>query len=172
MSIPRWIRRHVPKVGSNRSSCLTASQHIWICDPLKPPQNAPWVLWGDLYLAYVHSQMIPQTWTTVGANRSSRLTASPDFWICDTLTPPPPRNATWGIEGRLVFSLCPFPDESADGNQGWCQSDSFPILLNCWLPKTPQVPPLCLEGQFVWRIHSHMNFTCVPNLVPIGPAVW
>ena len=33
------------------------------------------------------------------------------------------------------------PDESADMNQSWRQSvqpfDSFPILLNCWPPKTP-----------------------------------
>ena len=78
------------------------------------------------------------------ANRSSRLTASPDFWFCDTLTP---QNATWGIEGRLVFSLCPFPDESADVNQSWCQSNSFPRLLNCWPPKPPpQVPPFVSRG--------------------------
>ena len=36
--------------------------------------------------------------------------------------------------GRIVFSLCRFPDESADLYQIWCQSvqpfDSFPRLLN------------------------------------------
>ena len=67
------------KFGANRCSRLTASPDIWICDPLKKNQNAPWVLWGDLYLAYVHSQINPQTWAKVGANRSSRLTASPDL---------------------------------------------------------------------------------------------
>ena len=88
-----------------------------------PPQMPPGVLRGDLDLAYVHSQMNPQTWTKVDANRSSRLTASPDFWM---LT-----------------------------------------------PKTPQVPPLCPEGQFVWRISiPRLICRCVPNLVPIGPAVW
>ena len=59
---------------------------------------------------------------------------------------PPPPHAPWAIEGRLVFSLCPFPDESADVNQSWCQSESFPILLNCWPPKTPQVPPCVSRG--------------------------
>ena len=115
------------KFGANRSSRLTASTNIWICDPLKTPRNAPVVLWGELYLAYVHSQTNPPTCTKVGANRCRRLTASPEFWICDPLPPP---NAPWGIKGRLGFSLCSFPDESADVNQSWCQSvqpfDSFP----------------------------------------------
>ena len=62
-----------------------------------------------------------------GANRSSRLTPTSDFWICDTLTPPPPY--PWGIEGRLVFSLDPL--------------------------KPPKFP-LCIEGQFVWRISIPM----------------
>ena len=91
--------------------------------------------------------MNPHTCTKFGANRSSRLTASQDFWICDPLTPPPPRHAPWGIEGRIVFI---FPDESTDVNQSWCQSvqpfDSFPWLLNVWPPKTPQVPPCVYWG--------------------------
>ena len=69
------------KFGANRSSCLTASPDLWICDTLTLPQMPPGVLRGDLYLAYVHSQMNPQTWTKVGAHR----TASPDFWIVDPL---------------------------------------------------------------------------------------
>ena len=92
--------------------------------------------------------MNPQTCTKFGANRSSRLTASQDFWICDPLTPPPPPcHAPWGIEGRIVFI---FPDESTDVNQNWWQSvqpfDSFPWLLNVWPPKTPQVPPCVSWG--------------------------
>ena len=124
MSIPRRIRRHVPKVGANRSSSLTASTDIWICDPLNPPPKCPLGYCGaTCILAYVHSHMNPQTWTKVGANRSSRLTASPDFWMFD--------------------------------------------------PLNPQVPPLCLEGQFVWRISiPRWICTCVPNLLSIGPAVW
>ena len=92
------------KFGANRSSRLTASPNIWICDPLSP-QMPPGVLRGDLDLACVHSQMNPQTWTKVGANRSGQ----------------------------------PF--------------DSFPKLLNVW-PLKPPSAPLCLEGQFVY---SHMN---------------
>ena len=132
MSIPRWIRRCVPnlvpigpavwqlpktcdplnphgvlrgelylayvdsqtnpqictKFGANRSSRLTASPNIcilWPPNPPPPPETPPGVLRGDLYLvAYVHSQMNPQTWTKVGANR----TASTGFWIVDPLKPP------------------------------------------------------------------------------------
>ena len=87
----------------------------------------------------------------VGANRSSCLTASPDIWICEPLNPPPP-NAPWGIVGRLVFSLCPLPDESADVNHSWCQSvkpfDSFSRLLNVLPPQRA----ICLA-----YIHSQMN---------------
>ena len=153
------------------------------------------VLWGDLYLAYVHSQMNPQMWTKVGANRSSRLRASQDFWMFDPLKPATaplclegqfvwrisiprwicqiwcqsvqpfdsfnillnvwplnPQNAPWDIEGRIVFSLCPFPDESADVYQIWCQSvqlfDRFPRLLNLWPLKTTWV----IEGRIVFSL--------------------
>ena len=183
------------------------------------PPRTPWGIDGELYLAYAHSQTNPQICTKFGANRSSRLTASPNNWICAPLKKPKcpwgiverivfslcpfpdesadvyqircqpvqpfdsfprlcdplPPNAPWGIEGRLLFSICPFPDEYADVSQSWCQSDSFPIFFNCWIPKTPQVPPLCLEGQFVWRISIPIWIwicTCVANLVPICPAVW
>ena len=119
----------------------------------------PGVLWGDLYLAYVHSQMNPQTWTKVGANRSRRLTASPDFWICDPLKPP---KTPWGIEGRIVFSLCPFPDESADLYQIWCQSVqpfySFPKYLSLWSPKKPRNAPGVLGGElYLVYVHSQTN---------------
>ena len=93
--------------------------------------------------------------------------------------PKSPRNAPWGNEGRLVFSLCPFPDESADVNQSWPMPIGpavwqLPQTLNVW-PHKPPPPsaPLRLEGQFVWRI-SIPRWICtyVPNLVPISPAVW
>ena len=81
---------------------------------------------------------------------SSRLTASPNFWICGTNPlPPPPRNATWGIEGRLVFSLCPFPDESADVNQSWCQSDSSPDF---WIVDSLNPPPPSAPLASPWAI--------------------
>ncbi len=76
------------KCCTNRSSSLIASPDIWICDPLTPP-NVPWGIVGRLVFSiYVHFQMNPQTWTKVGANRSGRLTASPDFWMFDPLKPP------------------------------------------------------------------------------------
>ena len=102
---------------------------------------------ANCFLAYVHSQMNPQTCTKFGANQSGRLAAFPDLKLWP---PKPPRNSPWGSEGRLVFCLCPFPDESADMNQSWCQSVqpfySFPRLLNVWPPKKNPSAPLCLEG--------------------------
>ena len=145
--------------------------NLW---PPKSPEMPPGVLRDDLNLAYVHSQTNPQTWTKVGAYRSSRLTASPDFWMFDPLKPhqvPP-----CASRGNL-FGVYPFPDESADVNQSWCQwvqpFDSFPRLLNVWPPKTQPSAPLCLEGQFVWRISiPRWIRRREPHLVPMGPAVW
>ena len=65
-----------------------------------------------------------------------------NFW---PPTPPPP-NAPWGIQGRLRFSLCPFPDESADVNQSWCQSDSFPDFWIVDPLKPPKCPPCVSRG--------------------------
>ena len=103
----------------------------------------------------MHFQTNPPTCTKFGANRLSRLTASPDFGICDPLPPPP--KCPLGIEGRLGFSLCPFPDESADVNQSWCQSiqpfDSFPILLNLKHPNPPppsEMPSGGIEGRLAF----------------------
>ena len=130
---------------------------------------APGVLGGEFYLAYVHSQTNLQTCTTFGANWSSRLTASPDFRICD------PLKAHSDNKVRLVFRLCPFQDESADVNQSWCQSvqpfDSFPDI--CYPLKTPQCPlvsrgTICLAYISIPR----RICTCVPNVMPIGTAVW
>ena len=183
------------KVGANRSSRLTASPDVWMFDPLKPqvpscvsngnlfgvypfpgesahvcqswcqsvqpfdsfsrllnvwppktPKMPPGILRGELYLAYVHSQTNPQTCTKVGANQSSCLTASHTFEFVTALKPP------LGIEGLIVFSPCPFPDESADLYQIWCQSvqpfDSFPKHLNLWPPKKPRNAPLVLWGEY------------------------
>ena len=114
----------------------------------------PGVLRGELYLTYVHCQTNPQTCTKFGANRSSRLTASQYFWICDSLNPPPLGNALWGIEGRIVFGIkIPrlirrrVPNLVPIGPAVW----QLPRLLNVWPLKTPSAP-LFLEGQYVWRI--------------------
>ena len=88
MSIPRWIHRRVPKLVPIGPAVWQLSQIFECVTPLTPPDMPPGVLRGDLYLAYAHSQMNPQTWTKVDANRSSRLTASPDFLMFDPLKPP------------------------------------------------------------------------------------
>ena len=97
--------------------------------------------------------MNPQTYTKFGANRYSRLAAFPDLNLWPHKTP---RNAPWGFEGRIVFSLCPFPDESADVSQIWFQSvqpfDSFPRILNLWPSKTPQNAPWGIEGRLVFSL--------------------
>ena len=88
-------------------------------------------------------------------------------------TPPPP-TCPWGIEGWLVFSLFPFPDESADVNQSWCQSVrrlTTSLTFECFTPKTPSAP-LCLSGRCAWLISiPRWICTCAPKLMPIGPAV-
>ena len=157
------------KVGANRSSCLTASPDFcWMFDPLTPPPKCSLVSLRAICLAYIHSQMNLHMCTKFEANRTSRLTSSPDFWIGDPLTPSP------NVEGRIVFSLCPFPDESADVYQMWCQSvqpfASFPRLLNVWPPKPPppDMPPWVLKGDlYLAYENSQMN----PQTW-LGPAVW
>ena len=72
---------------------------FWIVDPITPPTMPPCGIVGIIVWAYVHSQMNPQTCTKFRANRSSRLTAFPDFWMCDPLPPPPPDMPLgyWGV---------------------------------------------------------------------------
>ena len=94
--------------------------NLWPPNPPPPPPCPHWVLRDDLYL---YSQMNPLTWTKVGANRSSRLTASRDFWMFDPLKP-------------------------------------------------PKCPLVSLGAIWLSYIHSQMNLQRVPNLVPIGSAVW
>ena len=76
--------------------------NFWHPNPSPPPEMPPGVLRGHLYLAYVHSQMNPQTWTKVGANR----TASPDFWIVDPLktTKCPPCVSRGNLYGVYIHS--------------------------------------------------------------------
>ncbi len=111
------------KIGSKRSSRVAdfPDLNLW---PPKTLRNAPCDIEGRVVFSYVHSQTNPQIWrhcTKFGSNRSNSLRASQDIWICD---PQNPQNDLLCIVGRLVFSLCPFPDESADANHSWCQSVS------------------------------------------------
>ncbi len=61
-------------------------------NPPPPPPNAPGVLWGELYLAYIHSQTNPPTGAKFGSNRNrcSPVTASPDLEFVIPYPPPPP----------------------------------------------------------------------------------
>ncbi len=59
---------------------------------------------GELYLAYVHSQMNAQTCTKFGANRYSRFTASPDILICDPLKPPEMPPGVLRVDLYLVYA--------------------------------------------------------------------
>ena len=92
MSIPRWIHRRVPNMLPNAPAVWQLPQTFECVTPYPPPppppDMPPGVLSGDLYLAYAHSQMNPQTWTKVGAIRPTRLTASPDFLMFDPLKSP------------------------------------------------------------------------------------
>ena len=132
---------------------------------------------GELYLAYVHSQTNPQTCTKCGANRSSRLPASQDFWMCDPLNPPS-RHAPLGIEGWLVFSLWKFPDESADVTRSSRLTASPDFLMF-----DPLKPPKCLSGNLfgvypfpdesahVYQMwcHSDQPFDIFPWLLNLWP---
>ena len=104
----------------------------------------PVLLRGELYLAMSIPRRIRKHVPNVGANRSSRLIAFPDIWICDPLKPPPPIMAPGVLWGDLYLAY-----ESADVNHSWCQSvqsfDTFSRLLNVWPPK-PQVPPCVSKG--------------------------
>ena len=86
------------KFGANRSSRLAAfpDLNLWPHNP-PPPEMHPRILRVKLYLAYVHSQTNPQTCHKFGANRSNRLTASQDFWICEPLTPQECPLGYWGV---------------------------------------------------------------------------
>ncbi len=68
-----------------------------------------------------------------------------------TFWPPKPQNYSPGIEGLFIFSLCPFPYESADVYQ----IGRFSRLLNFWPLKPPQNAPWCIEGLIVFSLfHS------------------
>ena len=149
------------KFGANRSSRLATfpDLNLW------PHTNAPAVLRGELYLAYVMSitrrirKPVPKL-APIGP-AVWQLPILLNWWPPE----PPSRNAPWCIDGRIVFNLCPFPDESADVYQIWCQSvqpfDSFPRLLNVWPPTTPpppEMPPGVLWGEMdLAYVHFQTN---------------
>ena len=109
ISIPRWICTCVPKLVPIGPAVSHLPLTFEFVTPTPPP---PQMLRGKLYLAYVHSQTNPQTCTKFGANRSSRLTASPDFLICDPLKPPKCPSVSWGsiclayIHSQINLHMC------------------------------------------------------------------
>ena len=154
MSIPRRICRRVPNSVPTGAAGWQLPQTFEIVTPTPPPQMPPGVLRDDLYLAYVHSQMNPQTWTKVGANR----TASQYFWIVNPLNPPPSNKKCPPCVSRgNLFGVYPFPDESAHVCHIWCQSaqpfDSFNRPLNLWPPKTHKNVPWDIEGRIVFSLY-------------------
>ena len=124
VSIPRFTRILCAKFIPNRSSRLTTFPRLLNCWPPNPlPKCCRTVSWGELFLAYAHSQMHPQACTEFGANRSIRLAAFPD--------------------------------------------------LNLWPPKKLEMPPVVLRGELYLAMSiPRRNRRHVPNLVPIGRAVW
>ena len=93
-------------------------------------------------------------WETYSILKSVKLCSNSSYaWIVDHINP---QNPPWGIEGIIVFSLCPFPDESAGVYQIWCQLvhpfGSYSRFVNFWPPKTPQNAPWGIEGLIVFSL--------------------
>ena len=118
--------------------------------------------------------MNPQTCTKFGANRSSRLTASQDFWMCDPLTPPAmPPGVLRGDLYLYAHSQMNQPTWTKVGANRPSRLTGSPDFRMFDPLNPPPKCPLCLSGQFVWRISIPIWIcTCVPNLVPFGSAVW
>ena len=127
----------------------------WNVYPLKPKtfpllnptsKCSAWCLMGPICSTCVHSQIHLHYMCKIYSrfNRSSPLTTFPRLLNCWPPKPPPPQMPPWVIVGRIVFSLCPFPDESTDVYRLWCQSvhpfGSFP-RLKIRDPLNPAPPP-------------------------------
>ena len=108
----------------------------------------PWCFMGPICSTRVHSEIHLHYMCKIYSQSVQLFDHISQFLNC--WPPKNPKMPPWGTVGRIVFSLCPFPDESADVNKSWCQSvqpfDSFPILLNVWPPKTPKCPPCVSRG--------------------------
>ena len=131
----------------NRSSRLTTFPMLLNCwPPKKSPNCRRGVSRGELFLAYVHSQMNPQTCTEFRVNRFIRLAALPDLNLWPTEPPPP--QCPLGYCGRLVFSLCP-----------WSSSlTASTYFLICDPLKPQKCPPGILRGElYLAYVHSQTN---------------
>ena len=85
-----------------------------------------------------------------------RLSRCLNFWPPKTSQMPP-----WYLEELIVFSLCPFPDESTHVCQIWCQLvnpfGSYSRFWLFWPPKTPLMPPRS-DGHIFYLAHSSSSF--------------
>ena len=153
-----WISWHSPDFWWNIN--LLNPQKLPLLN-LTPHQNAPLgVSWGQ----FVQPLSIPRFICTIIFFMCKIDSQSvqpfdhncPVFWIVDPIKPPT-MHATLGYRGANYLSLCPFPDESTDVYQIWCQSvqpfDSFPRLMNVWPPNPPpDMSPGGIEGWLVFSI--------------------
>ena len=105
---------------------------------------------------YAHSQMNPPTWTKVGANRSSRLTASPDFWMFDPLKLPQVPLVSPGaiclayIHSQMNLHMC-----TTFGAIRISRLTSSPDFWICD-PLTPP-PPMSRGKLYLAYVHSQTN---------------
>ena len=113
-------------------------KHLNMWPPTPPPPKCPW----GIVERIVFSLCLFPDESADGYEHLVPIVAA--VWQLtqsfELVTPYPPGNVPWGIGGRNVFSLYPFPDEFAEVYQVTCQSvqqlDCFPRLLNRWPPKT------------------------------------
>ena len=160
VSIPRFICNKCAKFIPNRSSRFTTFPSLLNCWPPNPPppQCHPGVSWGQLFLAYVHSQMNPQTYTKFGANRSSRLAAFPNLHLW-------PHKKTEMPPGVLRGELNLAYDHSQTNAQtctkfGANRSSRLTASpdLNVWPPyPPPEMPPGMWGKLYFAYVHSQTN---------------
>ena len=149
MSILRWIHRRVPNLVPIGPAVWQLSQTL-ICDPITPPPpNASWGIEGRIVLSLCpfpdESADVYQIW----CRSIQPFESFPKLLNLWSPNPPPPSNASCGSEGRIVFSLCPFPDESADVNQSWChRSSRLTASQDFWMfdPLKPPSAPCVSKG--------------------------
>ena len=138
-------------------------------DHLKPPPSAPLCLSGQ----FVWRISIPRWIRTCVPNLVQIGSAVWHLPLTFEIVTP-------NVEGRIVFSLCPFPDESADVYQIWCQSvqpfDSLPDFWICDPLKPPEMPLVSWGSMCLAYIHSQMNLHVCQiwcrSVQPFGSFSW
>ena len=126
-------------------NCVTIDPVVWtlsqIYELMTPNPPCPSDIKGIICLAHVHSHMNMHTCAKFGPDRSSCLAYFPHFCMYDPLTHP---NIPLGLDRLILFSLCPFPDESAYVCQIWSRSVQWfstgpsvtdkvsSVLSRCW----------------------------------------